>query len=71
MRFWEYSGPTVRKQAAILKKYPQAGQVADDLEPEYRELLVPFGATGYVMIYEVRGDHVVVLAVRHQKEAGY
>ena len=61
----------IRKQAAILKKYPQAGRPADDLDPEHRELLVPFGASGYVMVYELHADYVLVLAVRHQKEAGY
>jgi plasmid stabilization system protein ParE len=61
----------IRKQAAILKKYPQAGRPADDLDPEHRELIVPFGASGYVIIYEPHADRVLVLAVRHQKEAGY
>ena len=61
----------IRKQAAILKKYPQAGRPTDDLDPEHRELVVPFGVSGYVMVYEVNADHVLVLAVRHQKEAGY
>jgi len=61
----------IRKQAALLKKYPQAGRPADDLDPEHRELIIPFGASGYVMVYEVNADHVIVLAVRHQREAGY
>ena len=61
----------IRKQAAILQKYPQAGRPGDDLDPEHRELVVPFGASGYVIVYAVHADHVLVLAVRHQKEAGY
>jgi toxin ParE1/3/4 len=61
----------IRKQAAILKKFPEAGRPADDLDPEHRELLVPFGVSGYVMVYEVHADHVLALAVRHQKESGY
>lgn len=37
-----------------------------------RELLVPFGATGYVVLYEIAGPAlVVVLAVRHQREEDY
>ncbi|MBK1615311.1 plasmid stabilization protein [Rubrivivax gelatinosus] len=34
-----------------------------------RELVVPFGAAGYVLQYEIAGPElVVVLAVRHQRE---
>ena len=61
----------IRRQAAILRKFPNAGRPADDLDPEHRELLIPFGASGFVLIYEILGDTVLVLAVRHQKEAGY
>ena len=61
----------IRKQAAILTRYPAAGRPADDLEPEHRELLIPFGVSGYVLVYEVRAETIVVLAVRHQREAGY
>jgi len=61
----------IRRQAVILGKFPNAGRPADDLDPEHRGLLIPFGASGYVLIYEVRDDAILVLAVRHQKEAGY
>lgn len=61
----------IRKQAAVLKKFPHAGRPADDLDPEHRELLISFGATGYVLVYEVIGDTAYILAVKHQKEAGY
>ena len=34
-----------------------------------RELIIPFGATGYVALYEMAdASTVVVLAVRHQRE---
>ena len=37
-----------------------------------RELLVPFGSTGYVLLYEIAGPaKIVVLAVRHQREGDY
>lgn len=36
-----------------------------------RELIVPFGATGYVVLFEVVGEDVVVGAVRHQREEDY
>jgi hypothetical protein len=36
-----------------------------------RELIVPFGSTGYVMLFEIVGNEVVVGAVRHQREEDY
>lgn len=41
-------------------------------DPAQRELIIPFGATGYVALYEiVSTSKVVVLAVRHQREEDY
>ena len=40
--------------------------------PTRRELIIPFGATGYVALYEIASPtSVVVLAVRHQREEDY
>ena len=40
--------------------------------PVQRELIIPFGGTGYVALYEiVSASKVVVLAVRHQREEDY
>ena len=40
--------------------------------PAQRELIIPFGGTGYVALYEiVSTSKVVVLAVRHQREEDY
>lgn len=40
--------------------------------PLQRELIIPFGGTGYVALYEiVSTTKVVVLAVRHQREEDY
>jgi len=37
-----------------------------------RELIIPFGANGYVALYEIAStSSVVVLAVRHQREEDY
>lgn len=36
-----------------------------------RELIVPFGGTGYIVLFDVIGDNVVVGAVRHQREGDY
>jgi plasmid stabilization system protein ParE len=40
--------------------------------PFLRELVIPFGATGYVALFEISGlDTVVIAAVRHQREDDY
>lgn len=40
--------------------------------PAQRELIIPFGGTGYVALYEiVCTSKVIVLAVRHQLEEDY
>lgn len=61
----------IREKATILERFPQAGRPAHDLEPEHRELIIPFGVSGYVLLYEVLEDFVFVLALKHQKEAAY
>ena len=61
------------KQAELLEQFPNAGRPAGDLEPEHREIIIPFGAAGYVLLYHFDEDRatVTVLAVRHQKEVGF
>lgn len=40
--------------------------------PTRRELIIPFGATGYVALFEIASAAtVVVLAIRHQREEDY
>lgn len=61
----------IREKVLLLKQFPNAGRPAEDMEEDYRELLIPFGGAGYVLIYEVKNDIVQVLAIKHQREAGY
>lgn len=40
--------------------------------PFLRELVIPFGAAGYVALFEIENNRTVtVLAVRHQREEDY
>ncbi|GBE10338.1 hypothetical protein BMS3Abin12_00902 [bacterium BMS3Abin12] len=41
----------------------------EDLDLEYREWLIEFGASSYVVVYRFDGVTTAILAVRHQKEA--
>jgi plasmid stabilization system protein ParE len=59
---------------ALLGKFPFSCRKAagGSQGPFLRELIVPFGTTGYVVLFEIERRHVVtVLAVRHQRESDY
>jgi len=79
-RFLQKAGQNVTRRAAdaishalsLLETAPQIGRLVagqDDL----RELLIPFGDSGYVALYRFQpsDDVVYILAFRHQREAGY
>jgi plasmid stabilization system protein ParE len=43
-----------------------------DKNPFVRELIVPFGATGYVILFEIKSaGRVHIGAIRHQRESDY
>ena len=66
------AGLAIEHQFTLLETEPEIGRPFDDL-PELRELIIPFGDSGYVALYhfDVKADSVYVLVFRHQKEAGY
>ncbi len=54
----------------VLQSYPLIGRPVND---GLRELVISHGKSGYVALYEfdVRRNRVLILALRHQREAGY
>jgi len=66
------AGQTIADKFELLETTPEIGRPLEDV-PELRELIIPFGSTGYVALYrhEPGTDTVYILAFRHQKEAGY
>ncbi|MCU0574500.1 MAG: type II toxin-antitoxin system RelE/ParE family toxin [Syntrophobacteraceae bacterium] len=61
----------IRIGVKILERHPEIGRPAEEMEPEFREWLISFGDSGYVLLYHYDGHTALILAVRHQKEAGY
>ena len=55
----------------IIADHPDAGRPVDDMDPEFQEWPISFGASGYVALYRLQQDVAVVVAVRHQKEVSY
>ena len=62
---------TIRVGVKIIAHRPALGRPAEGMEPEYREWLIDFGDSGYVALYRFVGQTAIILAVRHQREAGY
>ncbi len=54
----------------LLVRHPLIGR---PVEHELRELVISRGRTGYVALYSFEEDQdvVLILAIRHQREAGY
>jgi plasmid stabilization system protein ParE len=61
----------IRQAVKVLGQQPGIGRPVEDVQHEFREWVVDFGDSGYVARYRVSADEVVILAVRHQREAGY
>ncbi len=63
---------TIAKGMELLKEFPFTCRKASPDTPFLRELLIPFGAAGYVALFDVEDAHTVtILAVRHQREDDY
>ncbi|MGK9453047.1 type II toxin-antitoxin system RelE/ParE family toxin [Acidithiobacillus caldus] len=62
---------TIRKAIQSIASYPLAGRPVEDMPSNIRELVIPFGDSGYVARYVVDGNGVTILAIRHQREIGY
>ena len=62
----------IERQFLLLETAPDIGRPFPEM-PELRELVIPFGDSGYVALYrhESADDAVYILAFRHQREAGY
>ncbi len=61
----------IREGVQLVAAQPGIGRPVDKMDPAYREWLIGFGESGYVALYRLDGELAVVLAVRHQREAGY
>lgn len=60
----------IEEAVALLKRHLLIGR---PVEHDLRELVISRGRTGYVALYSFEQDQevVLILAIRHQREAGY
>jgi plasmid stabilization system protein ParE len=55
---------------SVLERHPHIGR---PVRGRLRELVISYGRTGYAALYRVtpQRDRIEILAIRHQREAGY
>ena len=60
------------KGMEFLKDFPFACRKATSDNPFLREMLISFGHSGYVVLFEIEDKKTVtILAIRHQRESDY
>lgn len=63
---------SITRAVELLARFPYSCRKATQDNPYLRELIIPFGSTGYVALFEIEPEGVVtILAVRHQRESDY
>src|ERR1039458_2589542 len=61
----------IRQGVKRLAKQPEIGRPVEEVPLEFREWVIEFGSGAYVALYHYDGKQIVILAVRHGREAGY
>lgn len=62
----------ITSSMTVLRQFPFTCRKAGGDDPLLRELLVPFGSSGYIVLFKIEGrDSVTIAAVRHQREDDY
>lgn len=68
----EHAHAAIQQAATLLQTFPFSCRKASEENPFLRELLIPFGSSGYVMLFEIEeSEQVKILAVRHQREEDF
>lgn len=70
----EKARAAIAKAVELLELFPFSCRKAlgGDGNPFLRELIIPFGSSGFVALFEIENrDTVTLLAVRHQREEDY
>ena len=61
----------VRQGVKALSTHSEIGRPLEELPLEFREWVIEFGHGAYIALYHYDGKQIVILAVRHGREAGY
>lgn len=55
----------IRAAVAHIAANPRIGKPVDDL-PDYHDIVVPFGSSGYLLRYRIQGETIIIIALRRQ-----
>ena len=61
----------IRQGVKALGKHPEIGRPVEEMPLEFREWVIDFGHGAFVVLYHYDGKQIVILAIRHGREAGY
>jgi plasmid stabilization system protein ParE len=61
---------SMRKAVSMLHPNVFIGKPVEDM-PDFRDIVIPFGSSGYLLRYRIAHDTVLTVAVKHGKEAGF
>ena len=62
----------IGKSVLALQEFPFSCRKTLPDNPFLREMVIPFGAAGYVALFEIENNETVtILAIRHQREEDY
>jgi len=63
---------TIGKAVTVLESFPFSCRHAPGENSFLRQLVIPFGSSGYVALFEIEdSETATILAVRHQREDDY
>ncbi len=60
----------IKQASQILRENPEAGRPVEEVFP-FRDLIIPFGSGNYILRYREESGRVVIVRVRHSKEARF
>jgi|SRR5208282_3432278 plasmid stabilization system protein ParE len=60
----------IKGTVTLLESNPLIGKPVEDLIG-YRDIIIPFGSSGYVLRYRIQQDTIFIVALKHGKEAGF
>ncbi|MGY6242183.1 type II toxin-antitoxin system RelE/ParE family toxin [Burkholderia ambifaria] len=67
-----HAAEAIEQGVAMLRRFPFTCRKIDAGNPFLRELIVSFGTSGYILLFEIEAvEQVTILAVRHQREDDY
>lgn len=72
LRTAERAREAIEEAYAFIETMPFACKKAEGNSPFLREIIISFGRSGYVALFEIESNEVItLLAFRHQREEDY